>query len=256
MPQLTKNIFEELSENVKGDVYTDKIRRYMHSTDGSIFRVEPACVVYPRDKDDIKTVVKFSSRYGLSIHTRGSGSGLCGSAVGKGLILDFSKYMNTLVELDEKGKTFTCQPGYRFGELEVELRGKGLFFPPDPSSGEYASFGGMYGTNASGAHSVKYGNVSDYIEDAKLILADGTETTIKTLETTPFDKLPPKFKKLYRLYEDNKEKIESAYPLNPLQCFRLQFKRADGERRPAHRQASGRFGRHARHSHGAYLPSA
>ncbi|MCD8493665.1 MAG: FAD-binding protein [Geovibrio sp.] len=212
MPQLTKNIFEELSENVKGDVYTDKIRRYMHSTDGSIFRVEPACVVYPRDKDDIKTVVKFSSRYGLSIHTRGSGSGLCGSAVGKGLILDFSKYMNTLVELDEKGKTFTCQPGYRFGELEVELRGKGLFFPPDPSSGEYASFGGMYGTNASGAHSVKYGNVSDYIEDAKLILADGTETTIKTLETTPFDKLPPKFKKLYRLYEDNKEKIESAYP--------------------------------------------
>lgn len=212
MPQLTKNIFEELSENVKGDVYTDKIRRYMHSTDGSIFRVEPACVVYPRDKDDIKTVVKFSSRYGLSIHTRGSGSGLCGSAVGKGLILDFSKYMNTLVELDEKGKTFTCQPGYRFGELEVELRGKGLFFPPDPSSGEYASFGGMYGTNASGAHSVKYGNVSDYIEDAKLILADGTETTIKTLETTPFDKLPPKFKKLYRLYEDNKEKIENAYP--------------------------------------------
>lgn len=216
MPQLTKNIFEELSENIKGDVYTDKIRRYMHSTDGSIFRVEPACVVYPLDKEDIKTVVGFAGRYGLSIHTRGAGSGLCGSAIGKGLVLDFAKYMNKLVELDEKSKTFTCQPGYRMGELEVDIKGKGLFYPPDPSSGEYATFGGMYGTNASGAHSVKYGNVADYIEDAKLILSDGTETSIKELENTPYDELPSKFKKLYRLYEENKEAIESAYP--PIRC--------------------------------------
>lgn len=212
MPQLTKNIFEELSENVKGNVFTDKVRRYMHSTDGSIFRVEPACIVYPLDQEDVKTVVKFSARYGLSIHTRGSGSGLCGSAIGKGLILDFSKYMNKLVELDIENKTFTCQPGYRFGELEVELKGKGLFFPPDPSSGEYASFGGMYGTNASGAHSVKYGNVSDYIEDAKLVFSDGTATSIKELEATPFDELTVKFRKLFKLYEDNQQDIESAYP--------------------------------------------
>jgi len=108
MPQLTKNIFEELSENINGDVYTDTVRRYLHSTDGSYFRVEPACVVYPSDVDDVITAVKFATRYGLSIHSRGAGSGLCGSAIGNGIILDFAKYMNGLIELGEEGKTFTC----------------------------------------------------------------------------------------------------------------------------------------------------
>ncbi|WP_022849931.1 anaerobic glycerol-3-phosphate dehydrogenase subunit C [Limisalsivibrio acetivorans] len=212
MPQLTRNIFEELSDNIKGDVYTDTVRRYLHSTDGSIFRVEPACVIYPLDREDVLAVTAFATRYGLSIHSRGAGSGLCGSSVGRGIVLDFTKYMNKLIEIDSEGKTFTCQPGYRFGELEAELKGKNLFFPPDPSSGEYASFGGMYGTNASGAHSVKYGNVSDYIEDAEIVFSDGLVTTIKEIEQTPYDKLPPRFRRLFDLYERNRETIENGYP--------------------------------------------
>ena len=212
MPQLTKNIFEELSENIKGDVYTDTVRRYLHSTDGSYFRVEPACVVYPQHVDDIVTAVKFASRYGLSVHSRGAGSGLCGSAVGNGIILDFAKYMNNLIELDTDAKTFTCQPGYRLGELEVAIKGKGLFFPPDPSSGEYATFGGMYGTNASGAHSVKYGNVADYVEDAEFVTTEGKVYTFSEILKTDLDKLDEPFKRLVKLYYDNNEKIENGYP--------------------------------------------
>lgn len=212
MPQLTKNIFEELSENIKGDVYTDTVRRYLHSTDGSYFRVEPACVVYPKEVGDVVTAVKFASRYGLSIHSRGAGSGLCGSAIGNGIVLDFAKYMNSMVELDVDAKTFTCQPGFRFGELDVELKGKGLFFPPDPSSGEYATFGGMYGTNASGAHSVKYGNVADYIEDAEFVTTEGKVYTFSGLMDTDFDKLDEPFKRLVKLYYDNADAIESGYP--------------------------------------------
>ncbi|MGE4319757.1 MAG: anaerobic glycerol-3-phosphate dehydrogenase subunit C [Deferribacterales bacterium] len=212
MPQLTKNIFDELSDSVRGDVYTDSVRRYLHSTDGSIFRVEPACVVYPRDTKDVVTVVAFARRYGLSVHSRGAGSGLCGSAIGKGIILDFAKYMNRLVEVDETEKSFTCQPGYRFGELEAELKGKGLFFPPDPSSGEYATFGGMFGTNASGAHSVKYGNVADYIMDAEFVTSEGRVYTFNELEHIPYEKLDEPFKKLVELYKINDELIESSYP--------------------------------------------
>lgn len=212
MPQLTKNIFEELSESIKGDVYTDTVRRYLHSTDGSYFRVEPACVVYPQDTEDVVTAVKFATRYGLSIHSRGAGSGLCGSAVGNGIILDFTKYMNGLTELDVSGKTFTCSPGYRFGELEQELKGKGLFFPPDPSSGEYATFGGMYGTNASGAHSVKYGNVADYIIDAEIVTTEGKVYTFSELESAGLDQLDEPFKRLAKLYYDNADKIEKGYP--------------------------------------------
>lgn len=212
MPQLTKNIFEELSESIKGDVYTDTVRRYLHSTDGSIFRMEPACVVYPSNVEDVVTAVKFAGRYGLSIHSRGAGSGLCGSAVGNGIILDFAKYMNGLIELDADNMTFTCFPGYRFGELEAALKKKGLFFPPDPSSGEYATFGGMYGTNASGAHSVKYGNVADYIVDAEFVTAEGKVYTLSGLAETEPDKLEEPFKRLIKLYYDNLEKIDAGYP--------------------------------------------
>jgi len=212
MPQLTKNIFEELSENIHGDVYTDTVRRYLHSTDGSYFRVEPACVVYPKDVEDVVTAVKFATRYGLALHSRGAGSGLCGSAVGNGIILDFAKYMNGLIELNEANKTFTCLPGYRLGELDIALKGKGLFFPPDPSSGEYATFGGMYGTNASGAHSVKYGNVADYIEDVEFVTTEGKVYTMSGLSATEMDKLDEPFKRLIKLYYDNDDLIADGYP--------------------------------------------
>jgi len=212
MPQLTNNIFEELSGKIKGDVFTDAVRRYLHSTDGSIFRTEPACVVYPKDRDDVVTAVKFASRYGLSIHSRGAGSGLCGSAIGNGIVIDFAKYMNNMIELDIEFKTFTCQPGFRFGELDVELKGKGLFFPPDPSSGEYASFGGMYGTNASGAHSVKYGNVADYIEDAEFVTTEGKVYTFNEIANLPYEKLDKPFQRLFDLYQEKEELIKGSYP--------------------------------------------
>jgi len=151
MPHLTDNIFDELHETIEGDVYTDKLRRYMHSTDGSIYRVEPSCIVYPKNEDDVKRLINFAQKYGLTVHPRGAGSGLCGSAIGKGIIVDFMKYMNRLLELNLEEGYFVCEPGFRFGELEAILKDKGYFFQPDPSSGEYASFGGMFGTNASGA---------------------------------------------------------------------------------------------------------
>ncbi len=213
MPQLTNNIFDELIEVVKGDVFIDKLRRYMLSTDGSIFRVEPACVVYPKNVEDVKYTVEFAVKYGLSLHSRGAGSGLCGSAIGKGIILDFTKYMNKLLYIDYENKEFTCQPGYRFGELDVELKGKGLFFPPDPSSGEYATFGGMYGTNASGAHSVKYGNVSDYIIDAEVVLSDGSIISLKKIMETPIEDLPSHLYNIAKIYLNNSNKIEKfSYP--------------------------------------------
>ncbi|MDK2791682.1 MAG: hypothetical protein PWQ25_545 [Deferribacteres bacterium] len=212
MPQLTDNIFEELSEILEGDIYTDKLRRNMLATDGSIFRVEPACVAYPKCTEDVVKVVDFARKYGLSVHSRGSGSGLCGSAIGKGIVLDFSKYMNKLIKIDYEEKYFECEPGYRFGELEELLKGTGLFFPPDPSSGEYASFGGMYGTNASGAHSVKYGNVSDYILDAEFILSNGKKYTLSEIYNTPYEKLNEPFKNIYEIYSNFQDIIEKSYP--------------------------------------------
>ncbi|MGE0085901.1 MAG: anaerobic glycerol-3-phosphate dehydrogenase subunit C [Desulfococcaceae bacterium] len=208
--------FNELRHILKGDVCTDSLRRYMLSTDGSIFRKEPICIVYPKNTDDVVKTVCFAWENGFTVHPRGAGSGLCGSSLGCGIVLDFTKYMNRLICLNTKDKIFSCEPGYRFGQLEEQLRGKGLFFPPDPSSGEYATFGGMYNTNASGAHSVKYGNVSDYILDAEIVLSTGQIMLVSDMEKRDYADLPESLQTLFRLYTDNSQQIETAYP--PVRC--------------------------------------
>ena len=207
--------FSSLVAQVSGDVCTDGLDRAMVATDGSIFSVTPAAVVYPRSTEDVRETVLFAAACGLPVHSRGAGSGLCGAALGGGITIDFTRYMNRLIRLDETGRTFECQPGYRLGELQAELKNKGLFFPPDPSSGEYATFGGMLGTNASGSHSVKYGNVADYIEDADIVAGTGDVWRLSTIRAAERTALPEALRQLAQLYEKNASLIESAYPDTP-----------------------------------------
>ncbi|GAB6907345.1 FAD-binding and (Fe-S)-binding domain-containing protein [Desulfosarcina cetonica] len=204
--------FFSLSAQVAGDLVDDAIGLQMLASDASIFSLAPAAVVYPQCSADVVATVDFARRHGLSIHPRGAGSGLCGSALGSGIVIDFTRYMNRLIRIDVEGKTVECEPGYRLGELETALSGSGLFFPPDPSSGEYASLGGMMATNASGAHAVKYGNVADYLLDAEVVLASGRMVRLETLAATPLDRLPDPFRRLAACYLEHRQTIESAYP--------------------------------------------
>ena len=205
-------VIESLQYRIVGQVFTDPIRTGLLSTDGSIYRIKPVAVVYPASVEDVIQTVRFAGENRLSVHPRGAGSGLCGSALGNGIVLDFSKNMNRLLHLDIKNNWMECEPGYRLGELDDVLRGTGLFFPPDPSSGEYASFGGMYATNASGAHSVKYGNVADYILDAEVVLSTGYVVVLSDILNTPYQRLPGPFRKIFDLYDRHRADIESAYP--------------------------------------------
>ena len=204
-----------LRQTLSGEVHDDILHRAMLATDGSIFSVRPAGVVYPRNTADVPRTVRFAARHNLTLHPRGAGSGLCGAALGRGLVIDFTCYMNRLIRLDLATRSFTCEPGYRFGELQALLKGQGLFFPPDPSSGEYATFGGMLGTNASGAHSVKYGNTADYLEDAEVVLADGTVMRLSEIRKCDRGALPVYFQRLAALYEKNADRIGAAYPETP-----------------------------------------
>ena len=208
-------LFDALQHRLDGEVHSDPLRRHLLATDGSIFQVMPAAVVYPRHTRDVVAAVRFAAAHGLSVHPRGAGSGLCGAALGNGLVIDFTRFMHRLLRLAPGEKSFTCEPGYRLGELEVALMGTGLFFPPDPSSGEYATFGGMFATNASGAHSVKYGNVADYVVDAEVVLADGAVVTLGDLASISLEVLPPPFDRLATLYDRHRGAIETGYPDTP-----------------------------------------
>lgn len=210
---MSKHPFNVLKRQIDGDLEVDAVARCLHATDASVFSRQPTAVVYPKNTADVVKTVDFCRAHNLFLHPRGAGSGLCGSALGTGVIVDFTRYMNRLIALDPTARTFACEPGYRFGELEKTLAGQGLFFPPDPSSGEYASFGGMVGTNASGAHSVKYGNVADYLIDAEIVLSTGQLITLSELCAGTVDALPDPFRQIADLYLKHQDRIESAYPL-------------------------------------------
>jgi FAD/FMN-containing dehydrogenase/Fe-S oxidoreductase len=205
-------MIQSLQKKIAGQVFTDQIRTGLVSTDGSIYRIQPAVVVYPASVEDVVQTVRFAAENGMPVHARGTGSGLCGSALGNGIVLDFSRNMNRILHLDIENQWMACEPGYRLGELEAVLKGKGLFFPPDPSSGEYASFGGMLATNASGAHSVKYGNVADYILDAQVVLGTGQVIVLSDILNTPYPNLPEPFRGIFDLYTRHRADIETAYP--------------------------------------------
>lgn len=205
-----------LSKKIKGECYTSIARRYLASTDGSIYKILPKAVIYPFSNEDINVIIEFCKNNGLSIHPRGSGGGICGAALGSGIVLDFTKYMNHILEINYEDKYILCEAGVKGGSIAEALKYSTLCYPVDPSSFEYASVGGMYNANASGSHSVKYGNTNDYVLDAEIILTDGSILWLSEIEELDYKQLLENFKKIYDLYIANKDKIEAAYP--PLKC--------------------------------------
>ncbi|MHA2030976.1 MAG: FAD-binding oxidoreductase, partial [Candidatus Kariarchaeaceae archaeon] len=173
---------KKLKGKIKGEVSADEITRYFYSTDASVYRIMPTAVVYPKDKEDVKKVVKFANKHGISIHPRGAGSGLGGASLGSGIILAFRRYMNDIVEINESNSTTTVQPGVICGNLNSKLAKIGKIVYVDNSSENYASIGGMIGTNSSGAHAVKYGYMADFVQELTVILSNGEEIVARPVE--------------------------------------------------------------------------
>jgi len=156
-------IGSDLRKLVEGEVLDEEWHRAMYATDASAYKLMPACVVVPKTVNDVVAVVKYAKETGMPITPRGAGSGLAGQALGQGIILDFSKYLNKILEVNPDQNFVVIQPGVYKSELDKELKRHGKFLPPDPSSAEYCTVGGMIANNSGGAHSVKYGNMIDYM---------------------------------------------------------------------------------------------
>ncbi len=173
---MDKALAKDLKRIVKGDVLCDDLSRTLYSTAACLFQIMPAGVVVPRDRDDVVAVVKYARERGIPVTARGAGSGLAGQTLGEGLILDFSKYMNRILETNQVQGWVRVQPGVVLGQLNAYLKQFGLWFPPDPSSGDVATLGGMIANNAAGAHTVKYGAVREYVQQLECVLDDGSLT--------------------------------------------------------------------------------
>lgn len=161
-------------------VDTDARRLSEYSYDASNYRVPPIAVVFPRSVDEVVAVVQFSRRQGIPLTSRGGGTSMAGNALGRGIIVDFSRHMNSVRSVDVPGMTATVEVGVVLSRLRghVEERSEGtVTFAPDPSSQNRATIGGAIGNDACGNHSVRYGRMSDHVVSLDLVTAEGLRLT-------------------------------------------------------------------------------
>ncbi len=173
MVRSRQQIEKDLGSLIDGDVRTDPVTRALYSTAACIYRVVPLGVVFPRSQGDVAAVLRYCSEGRIPVTARGAGSGVAGQSLGKGLVLDFSRYLDHIIELDVEEGWVRVEPGVVFGSLNRHLESYGLVFPPDPSSGEFCTIGGMLANNSGGARSVMYGTTEDYVLSTRVILPGG-----------------------------------------------------------------------------------
>ncbi|MGH2895075.1 MAG: FAD-binding oxidoreductase, partial [Solirubrobacteraceae bacterium] len=168
----------ELAVEVRGEVRFSPGSRALYANDASVYRQLPLGIVLPRDAPDVVTAVAISRRHGAPIGSRGCGTGLAGQTVNEAVMLDFSKYMNEIVELDPEARFARVQPGVVLDRLRDRAEEYQLTFGPDPATHSRCTLGGMIGNNSCGTHSIIAGVTADNIEALDVLLYDGTRMTL------------------------------------------------------------------------------
>src|SRR6185369_10221027 len=171
---LPQEFLYELHKHFTGDIRTDLASRILYSTDASIYQIEPTGVVLPRTQEDLIAAVELAAKYKIPILPRGAGTSLAGQAVGQALILDCSRYLNQIVDINPETRTAVVEPGVILSTLNLAAARYGLMFGPDPASAERATIGGVIANNATGAHSIVYGMSADHLISADVVMADGS----------------------------------------------------------------------------------
>jgi glycolate oxidase len=198
------NIAHDLLCIAKGEILEDDWTRHIYSVDASHYEIEPAAVVYPADEDDVQLLCEYASSNKIPITARGAGTGLLGQSLSYGIVLDFSKHMDRIIDIDDD--YVTVQPGIVKGLLDKELKKRNKFLPPDPASSNYCTIGGMIADNSSGIHSLGYGSTISFLEEIKLVYADGQ---LGFASPSNYDN---KMKKLGELLLPYVHKIRNYYP--------------------------------------------
>ncbi len=171
---LSREFIAELGKRFAGDLRLDNASKILYSTDASMYQIEPLGVAIPKTQDDLQAAVELAAKYKIPILPRGSGSSLGGQAIGEALILDCSRYLKSILEINPEEKYALVEPGVILTDLNRAAEKYGLTFGPDPASAERATMGGVIGNNATGAHSILYGMSADHLLAADVILSDGS----------------------------------------------------------------------------------
>src|SRR6266478_10156937 len=174
---------QQLRRVVEGDVRFDQYSRLLYSTDASMYQMEPIGVVIPRHAGDVQAVLELANRESVAVLPRGGGTSLTGQTVNRAVVMDFSRWMQDILEVNREEMWARVQPGVVQDELNAHVRPLGLLFGPDTSTSNRATIGGMLGNNSGGSHSIAYGLTVEHVIEITVLLADGSRAVFG--EVTP-----------------------------------------------------------------------
>jgi FAD/FMN-containing dehydrogenase/Fe-S oxidoreductase len=177
----------ELKRTVRGEVRFDRGSRALYATDASNYRQVPIGLVIPRDADDAIATAAACKKYQAPILPRGAGTSLAGQCCNVAVVLDFTKYMNQILEIDPDRRFARVQPGVVLDTLRDRAEVHQLTFAPDPSTHNRCTIGGMIGNNSCGTHSLLGGKTVDNVEELRVLLSDGTQMTVGATRDADFD---------------------------------------------------------------------
>ena len=191
--KITITDFKLLQESFGGQLFYDNstshsAQKILYATDASVYQEKPLAVAIPKDVSDLKLLIKFANKHGITLIPRSAGTSLAGQVVGKGIVVDISKHFGKILEINEQEKWVRVQPGVIRDDLNVILKPYGLMFGPETSTSNRAMIGGMIGNNSCGLHSIVWGDTRDNLLAANVILSDGSETVFDQVSKVEFFK--------------------------------------------------------------------
>ena len=214
---------EEIQKFFKGDIDSSDETLQKYSHDASIFTVRPQYVLFPKDATDVKNLVAWVSQnkekyHDIAITCRCAGTDMSGGSIGESIILDFTRYMNTLISF-ENPEAITVQPGMFYRDFEKITLEKGMILPCYTASKSLNAMGGMFGNNSAGERTLQYGKTEDYIMQSKVVFSDGREYVVKPLTKKElYGKIAQGdfegeiYKNIFALINENKEDLKKAKP--------------------------------------------
>ncbi|RME59825.1 FAD-binding oxidoreductase, partial [Candidatus Parcubacteria bacterium] len=218
------DIAQEIRGIVRGEVTSREEDLQHYSRDASLFRVTPSLVVFPRDAADIKALVHFVAAHkrrmpSLSLTARAAGTDMTGGPLSDSIVVDTTKYLHHLKELNAEKKYVVVEPGLPYREMERETLKHHLIFPSYPASKNLCALGGIVNNNSGGERSLVYGKTEDYVESVNMVLADGNEYQFAKLSRRELEKKMRQqnfegkvYREMFQLVEEHYEEVKRARP--------------------------------------------
>ena len=210
------------SEGFSGDVSDAAAQRLLAATDNSVYQLRPALVVHPRAGADLNALVRAARATPgptVPLTARGGGTGTNGQSLTRGVVVDLSRHMNRIGQIDPGARLVTVEPGVVLDQLNAALAPHGLFFPPSVSTASHATIGGMVATDASGKGSRIYGKTSAWIESLDVVLSDGTDWTVRAMPVEEAEAIARRtdlvgalHRTVLRIVREQAETIEAVFP--------------------------------------------